>query len=393
MKPRPKFEVADVFRLCREKLGLLSAKKNKVINAILNCRTEKLGGHVYACDNPECGHEEQSYNSCRDRHCPKCQYSAKKSWVEDRVSELLPVPYFHTVFTMPHLFNELAFMNPKELYRILFWAAQESVKQLFKERYKSIPGLISILHTWGSNITFHSHIHMLVTGGGISETGDRWISALENYCLPVKALSKIFRAKFVEALRKSYKANKLRLPENLKEPFAFEDFVESSFKTEWVVYTKKPFAAPIHVLNYLGNYTHRVAFSNHRIVNIENGQVTFKYKAYHDGTHENKIMSLSCEEFCRRFLMHILPAYFVKIRFSGIFAHKNRKKNIEKSRELIAKDKRLKVLSSKDLEAIVEEFAKKNSLETDVCKKCQKGKMIKIKETPNPTWRKSHNTS
>ena len=377
---KPKIEIADLFREHRHRLHIKSGHLEKVIDAIVNCRTERLGGHIYQCDNSECGSEEQSYNSCRNRNCPKCSYSPQELWVDKRVMELLPIPYFHMVFTLPHSLNELIIYNKVKLYGALFKASQLAVKKLMKKNYKADPGMISLLHTWGSNLSYHVHAHMLLTGGGIGLVQDRWIPARENYSLPVKALSPIYRAEFIKEVRKLKKKGKLTLPPSLEAPFAFENLLDSTFSTDWVVYAKKPFTAPIEVLRYLGNYTHRIAFSNHRIVKVENDRVFFHYKEYKDGSHENKIMSLEITEFLRRFLIHVVPRRFVKIRFYGIMANKVRKKKIDQARELIAKDSRLKKLETEELKKIVEEYKATHTVDTDTCRVCKKGKMQKLKE-------------
>jgi hypothetical protein len=377
---KPKIEIADLFRDNHQRLKNLTFHQKQVIDDIINCRTEAMGAHVLKCDNSECGHEEQSYNSCRNRNCPKCQYSAKELWIEKRVDELLPVPYFHMVFTIPHLFNQLILYNRKFFFNLLFQASQESVKELMKTKYKATPGIISLLHTWGSAMPLHVHAHMLVTGGGIHLTEDRWVPARENYSLSIKALSPVYRAVFVKALRKLHDEGKLTLPPNLTSPFAFEDLINKSFHKNWVVYAKEPFAAPIHVVRYLGNYTHRIAFSNHRIIKVENDRVFFNYKDYVNDIPEKKVMSLEIVEFLRRYLMHVVPKGFVKIRFSGIMAHVVRKKKIELARELIAKSSKIKKEEIAKLEKIVSDYKAKYSLKAKDCEVCKKGKMMLVTE-------------
>ena len=326
-----------------------------------------------------------SYNSCRNRNCPKCQYSAKELWVSDRVKELLPVPYYHMVFTVPHVLNELMLWNRKLIFDVLFQSSQLAVKKIFKTKYEATPGMISLLHTWGSNLSFHVHVHMLVTGGGIGVTENRWIPAQENYALSVQALSSIYRAQFLSRLRELHKKNRLRLPEYLQRLEDFNNQLDQSYQNDWVVYAKRPFTAPIHVLNYLGNYTHRIAFSNHRIFSLSENVVSFSFKDYAEGSHEKKVMTLQTTEFLRRYLMHIVPRRFVKIRFFGFMAHRNRKHNIERARELITKDKRLKALDSKTLEEIIAEFKKTHAMDTDQCPKCKEGQMLQIDILEKPT--------
>ena len=377
-----KYEVADLFRQYRSQLGHLSKHQNKVIDAIVNCRTAALGGHVYQCNNSECGNEEQSYNSCRNRNCNKCQYSAKELWVEKRVKELLPIPYFHMVFTVPHCFNELMMYNRVKIFALLFQSSQLAVKKLMKTKYQANPGIISLLHTWGSNLSFHVHTHMLVTGGGIKLDGERWVPSRESYCLPIKALSPVYRAEFIKGLRKLHSQKKLNLPPTLRAPFEFENLVESSFKENWVVYAKKPFSAPINVLKYLGNYTHRIAFSNHRILKVEGDRVYFNYKDYKDGGYEKKITSLAAPEFLRRYLMHVVPKRFVKIRFYGFMAHKSRTRNIERARVLIAQDSRLKKMDAEELKEVIADYKETHSVTSDQCRKCKAGLMVEIQEIP-----------
>ena len=288
------------------------------------------------------------------------------------------MPYYHMVFTVPHFLNELILWNRKLVFDILFQSSQTAVKKLFETKYQATPGMISLLHTWGSNLSFHVHVHMLVTAGGLGIVDDRWIPAQENYALSVIALSSVYRAQFLHRLRELHKNGKLKLPEHLQRPLAFEDLLDQSYQKDWVVYAKRPFAAPLHVLNYLGNYTHRIAFSNHRILSVTGDAVSFSYKDYGNGTHEKKVMTLPIPEFLRRYLMHVVPRRFVKIRFYGFMAHRQRKKNIERARELIAKDKRLKTIDAKSLEEIITEYKKDHSVDTDLCPKCKLGQMLQI---------------
>lgn len=363
-------------------LRKLSRHKQKVVQNIMNCRTAALGGHVYGCDSDDCDHEDYSYNSCRDRNCPKCQYSAKELWVESRVRELLPVPYYHMVFTMPHLFNELMLSNRVLIFNLLFEASSYAVKELFKSRYNAQPGMISLLHTWGQNLSMHDHIHMLVPGGGLSLEKDEWIACEEKYALPEKALSSVFRAYFVKQLRKKYRKGKINFTDNigyLEQPSNFEDLIDKSFEKDWVVYAKEPFSTPLAVLGYLGNYTHRIAFSNHRIVKVEQDRVYFKYKDYRDKA-KIKVMSLKVTEFLRRFLMHVVPKKFVRIRYYGFMTNSKRKKNLKKTRQLIAKTDNQSVLTEEKIEKIIEDYKRKNPVDTDTCPVCKKGKMIVIRE-------------
>jgi hypothetical protein len=377
---KPKYEIADLFISHGHLLKNITSHQQKVIGHITACRTEKMGAHILKCDNVECGHDEQAYNSCRDRNCPKCQYSAKELWINKRINELLPVPYFHMVFTIPHEFNLLILYNRKLFYKLLFQSSQKSVKDLMEKKYKAVPGIISLLHTWGSNLSFHVHTHMLVSGGGIHLTKDRWVFTKENYSLSTKALSAKYRWLFIKGLRKLYKNGKLKLPPELEGAFAFENLLDKTFKCDWVVYAKKPFSAPVHVIRYLGNYTHRIAFSNYRIKKVENGRVFFEYKDYKNKKYEVKLMSLEIVEFLRRYLMHVVPKGFVKIRFFGFMAHKSRRENIIKARELISKNSKFKKVEIENLDKIISEYKETHQLKAKDCEICKKGKMILVND-------------
>ena len=310
----------------------------KVIWNIISCRTSKLGGHMDECE--ECGHIKISYNSCRDRHCPKCQTLKKEKWIEDRKNDLLPVPYFHVVFTIPEELNFLVLTNQKEMYSILFKSVSETLLELSKDaKYLGAEiGFTTILHTWGQNLMNHPHIHCIVTGGGISFDGVRWINSKEDFFIPVKVLSAKFRGKFLYYLKKEYYSNtKLKFTvgiEDLKYKDVFHCFLDKLYKKEWVVYCKAPFKSSEHVFEYLGRYTHRVAISNNRILALENGLVSFKWRDYRDNNKE-KVMTVTAEEFIRRFLMHVLPPKFVKIRHYGILSNRNRRTKLKKCKMIL----------------------------------------------------------
>ena len=310
----------------------------KVINNIISCRTSELGGHVDECE--DCGYTRISYNSCRDRHCPKCQTLKKEKWLEDRKNDLLPVSYFHVVFTIPEELNFLTLINQKEMYSILFKATSETLLELSRDT-KYLGGEIgftTILHTWGQNLMNHPHIHCVVPSGGLSLDSNKWINSKEDFFIPVKVLSRKFRGKFLYYLRKEYYNNpKLKFisdVENLKNKDVFQCFVGKLYKKEWIVYCKPPFGSAEHVLGYLGRYTHRVAISNNRIVSFENGLVVFKWRDYRDNSKE-KFMTVTAEEFIRRFLMHVLPQKFVKIRHYGILSNRNRMTKLKKCKEIL----------------------------------------------------------
>jgi hypothetical protein len=315
----------------------LPSYQRKAMNHILNCRSSALGGHFDQCDS--CGHIRISYNSCRDRHCPKCQNLARERWLVNREQELLDVGYFHIVFTIPNSLNPLALRNQKVIYDIIFRAASESLRELATDpKYLGADiGMLCLLHTWGQNLMDHPHLHCLVPGGGLSFDGLRWIHSSKKFFMPVKVLSRKFRGKFLAFLKEAVSNNTLQFHgqiSHLSEKSCWQDFIDNLYKSEWVVYCKKPFASSAHVLRYLGRYTHRVAISNQRIVSADNGLVTFNYRDYRDN-NKKKLMTVSALEFIRRFLFHILPSRFVKIRYYGIFANRVRKIKVKQSQKLL----------------------------------------------------------
>jgi hypothetical protein len=345
-------EVQDIFSQHGEKYlrthNLPHHVKN-VIHNIVECRTSQLGGHVDECD--ECGHTRISYNSCRNRHCPKCQTLVKEKWLQNRKDDLLPISYFHVVFTIPEELNYLTLTNQKELYSILFKATSETLLELSKDiKYLGAEiGFTSILHTWGQNLMNHPHIHCVVPSGGISLDGTRWVSSREDFFIPVRVLSRKFRGKFLYYLKKEYNTNlKLKLigdAEELRNKSVFQAFIDKLYKKEWVVYCKPPFSSAEHVLEYLGRYTHRVAISNNRIVALENGYVVFKWRDYRNN-NKQKFMTVTAEEFIRRFLMHVLPSKFVKIRHYGFLSNRNRVTKLEKCKMILkAKVKKINEFS------------------------------------------------
>ena len=340
---RPKYEVADILRLYLDdylKDHTLSTHQHKVVNDIIACRTSKLGYHKIKCD--VCDYERIEYDSCRNRHCPKCQGSKRLQWVNDRLNELLPVPYYHCVFTMIHLLNTLALYN-KELIYDIFLKSSARTLQDFAEDPKYLGakiGFVGILHTWGQPLCQHVHVHFIVPAGGISLDESRWIHLpyRKKFLFPVKAMSRRMRKLFCEMLQQAYDDGKLVFPDDLdhlKDPQHFKRFLNKVAWDNWINYVKKPFSTPENVVKYIGRYTHRVAISNHRIIDIADGNVTFKYNEYKDGHVTPKIMTLKAEEFIRRFLLHILPKGFKKIRYFGIFSNGLRKKYLQLARELL----------------------------------------------------------
>ena len=338
-------ELADVFRKYEGDFfarwgHVLGARQRKAFEAIRDCRTAALGGHVEhveQCDT--CGHQVVSYNSCRDRHCPKCQAMARAKWLADREAELLPVPYFHVVFTLPLQIGGLALQNAREIYRILFRAVSETLLTIAADpkHLGAAIGFLAVLHTWGQNLHLHPHLHCVVPGGGIGPDGSSWVGCRPSFFLPVRVLSRLFRNKFLSYLREAFREGKLQFHGEMAQlamPDAFEDLCRQAARIEWVVYAKPPFGGPEQVLKYLARYTHRVAISNSRIVSIDGGKVTFKWKDYAGG-NETKTMTLDAVEFIRRFLLHILPAGFVRIRQFGFLANRTRGKKLELCRALL----------------------------------------------------------
>jgi hypothetical protein len=329
--PRPPVEVADVIRAAGDAFFDGSRKwftwlHLKVLTAILRCRTAALGGHVDACSG--CGHQVISFNSCRNRHCPKCQANARDRWLEARSRDLLPTRYVHVVFTLPHQLAPLALQNKREIYGLLFRSSAETLLQVARDpRHLGAEiGFFSVLHTWNQQLLHHPHVHCVVPAGGLALDHSHWVPGRHNFFLPVKVLSRVFRGKFVAGLRELHAAGQLGFHgalDHLRTPAAFAAFLRPLFRSDWVVYSKRPFGGAEHALRYLGCYTHRVAISNRRLVSLEEGRVTFRWR---DSAHKNKkrLMNLPVAEFLRRFLLHALPRGFVRIRHFGLFAHRRR---------------------------------------------------------------------
>jgi hypothetical protein len=385
-----RLEVADVF--CKhesnffERWGaVLAPPQKKAFEAISNCRTAALGGHVDRCD--QCGHTVISYNSCRDRHCPKCQAMARAKWLSQRQTELLPVDYFHLVFTLPQQIGGLALQNAEEIYRILFRAASETLLTIAADakHLGAAIGFLAVLHTWGQNLHLHPHLHCVVPGGGISPDSERWIGCRHSFFLPVRVLSCLFKKKFLIYLTKSYRLGKLKFHgqmAGLAKPAAFEALCRQANRIDWVVYAKAPFGGPEQVLKYLARYTHRVAISNRRLVSMEDGRVTFKWKDYAGG-NQSKTMTLDAVEFIRRFLLHILPPGFVRIRQFGFLANRVRKEKLALCRGLLAAEP-AEVLPGKTTgEAKTDQQAHDRTL----CPVCKTGHLIPF-EIIQPTPRR-----
>ena len=345
---RPVLEIADIFRdhgpAWRHAMrGHLSHDQLKVMSAIESCRTAALGGHVSRCENAACGHTAIAYNSCRNRHCAKCQGSQARAWMEARKVELLEVAYFHVVFTLPPRLGAIAFQNKAVIYDLLFKASSETLLTIAADpkRLGVKIGFTSVLHTWGSAMTHHPHLHMIVPGGGMSLDGTRWISSSEDYLLPVPVLSRMFRGKMLAMLKAAHDAGRLQFfgpLAGLADRRAFKDFLQPLYQTKWYVYAKRPFAGPEAVLAYLARYTHRVAISSSRLVAADESGVTFNFKDYRiEGPGRYKTMTLAPAEFIRRFMLHVLPKGFHRIRHYGLLARSRTKaETLARARELIA---------------------------------------------------------
>ena len=344
---RPALEVADIFRDCgpawrNANAGHVSLAQLKVMSAIENCRTAALGGHVARCENDACGHTHIAFNSCRNRHCPKCQGSAAREWLEDREAELLPVPYFHVVFSLPAEISDIAYQNKAVVYDLLFKVSAETMLTIAAdpEHLGARIAITSVLHTWGSAMMHHPHVHMIVPGGGLSPDGSKWIAAKPKFLLPVLVLSALFRRRMLEALVAAHKAGKLQFfgeHANLADSTAFIDYLAPLEDKKWHVYAKRPFGGPKAVLAYLARYTHRVAISNRRLLRADAHGVTFKFKDYRiDGPGRYKTMTVHPHEFMRRFLIHVLPKGLHRIRHYGLLARATCTNNIARARELLA---------------------------------------------------------
>jgi hypothetical protein len=374
---RPQYEVADVFRLAGQAYRSghkLNNEQYKAMRAIEQCRTAALGGHVDVCD--ECGHVRTSYNSCRNRHCPKCQSLAREAWLEARRADLLPVGYFHVVFTLPAELRNVVRYNERLLYGTLFREAWEALSGLCTDRryLGARTGMVAVLHTWGQNLHYHPHVHCIVPGGGLS--GGKWVPARKGFLVPVRALSAMFKGKFVSALRRHYQAGHLRLDglcAHLRGRQAFSRLLKNLMAEDWVVYSKPPFAGPGRLLAYLGRYTHRVAISNHRIVSLDKDTVCFRWRDYAGGNLQ-KVMRLGHEEFIRRFLQHVLPAGFCKIRYYGILSNRLRKQSLGLCRRALG------VKPPPHLPTLPwqERYRQATGMDWDTCPVCGKGRMLTV---------------
>jgi len=340
-------EISDIFREYGaeyRKVFRTPSNQTSVMNLIVNCRTSALGSHLERCGN--CGYQTIAYNSCRNRHCPKCQHSVREKWISARESELLPVTYYHIVFTIPEILNPLVLINKAVLYGILFKSASETLLTLGRDpnRLGAEIGMIAVLHTWGQTLTEHPHLHCIVPGGGLSNDGKKWKRSKKakynNFFIHVNVISELFKKKFLYYLKKAYKKGKLKFigkAETLGYKSEFYKLLNKLYEKKWITYCKRPFGGPKQVIEYLGRYTHRVAISNSRIKMIEEGKVVFEYKDYRD--NKRKEMSLVPVEFIRRFMLHILPEGFYKIRYYGILSSRKKRRALERVREILARKK------------------------------------------------------
>jgi hypothetical protein len=376
--------VAEVIRSVRDEfLGGddpgLTPEQCRTLNDLAACRTAALGGHVLEC--PECGHQQIAYNSCGNRHCPTCQAAASARWLEARAAELLPVPYFHLVFTLPDALNAIALGNPRVVYDLLLRRAAETVLEVAAdpESLGARTGVLAVRHTWGQALQFHPHVHCVVPGGGLSEDRTCWVGSRPDFFLPVRVFSRVFRGKFLAGLRAAYTRGQLRVTGRCPDGAAeFERLVSAAVRTDWIVYAKPPFGGPEVVLKYLARYTHRVAISDSRLLDFEDGIVRFRYKDYAHGDRK-RVMSLSASEFVRRFLLHVLPAGFVRIRHYGILSNRQRHDDLALCRELLEGGP---AAEPGPQETVKDPEGPESITPTRVCPACGAGRMIVIAEFP-----------
>jgi hypothetical protein len=383
---RPRLEVAEVIRSCYdaflERYGKgLTPEQRRALDDLARCRTAVLGGHVLEC--PRCRHQQIAYNSCSNRHCPKCQATTAARWLETQAADLLDVPYFHVVFTLPSDLGPITLHNPRQVYGLLMWAAAETLLELAADpkHLGAKIGVLEVLHTWGQNLALHPHVHCVVTGGGLSLDETHWIAGSDRFFLPVGVLSRVFRGKFLQRLHAAFRQGRLRFPGKLAvlgDPERFNRLLSETVRTEWVVYVKRPTKGPATVLKYLARYTHKTAISNRRLLSLEHGQVTFRWKDYAHGGRR-RIMTLGAIEFVRRFLMHVLPSGFVRIRHCGILANCHRRKKLSRCRELLGATP----MTDSDLSDIVSMPEREPlATSTHVCPICGASRMIVIAEFP-----------
>lgn len=388
--PEQTIELADVFRVGFSEYatqhGPLPGQQYKIANALLSCHTSALGGHIYRCG--ECGHEKISYNSCRNRHCPSCQATARAQWVDNRMKELLPVPYFHVVFTMPSQLNPFALRNKEAFYNILFKAASETLQTLAQNpRHLGADiGFIAILHTWGQNLLDHPHLHCVVPAGGLSPGGSKWKKIpYGKFLFPVKVMSALFRGKFLDFFKTAVREKEIGFHgalEKYKDPGEFRLLLDALYESCWVVYAKPPFAGPKAVLKYLGRYTHRIAIANSRLVELTDTHVSFKWKDYTHG-NKQKVMTLTHAEFIRRFLLHVVPKGFVRIRYFGFLSPAAKKEKLTRCMKLLGVKPLAPLSNDIDKKSwdLLLELVGKDPL---CCPLCGTGRMVPYREILRP---------
>jgi len=377
--------VADIFRQHGPEYRQthpLPLQHLRVMRAVEVCRTAELGGHKEQCE--DCGHIEISYNSCRNRHCPKCQTLRKEKWIKDRGQDLLPIEYFHVVFTVPSELNPMCIMNPRVMCNLLFRSASETLLELADnpKHLGARIGFMVILHTWGQNLMEHPHVHCVVTGGGLS-SDNRWVSCRKGFFIPVRVMSSLFRGKFLDHLKKSFDDEDLIFHggiAHLKDPRIFEVFRRQFYHKKWVVYCKPPFDGAEGVLQYLGRYTHRIAISNNRILTLQDGEVCFRWRDYSDGDRQ-KTMTVTAHEFIRRFLLHVLPHRYVRIRHFGLLSNRNRKDDISLCRMLLDSGKTTTKEKDKQ-ETWQEQLLRICGIDVTTCPVCKKGRMLTVELLP-----------
>ncbi len=383
---RPRLTVAEVMRSTYDEFldqfgAKLTPEQRRALKDLTACRTAALGGHVLQC--PKCGYQQIAYNSCGNRHCPTCQATAAARWLEARAAELLPVPYFHLVFTLPNVLGPIALANPRVVYDLLLRCAAATVLEVAAnpEHLGACTGVLALLHTWGQTLQLHPHVHCVVPGGGLSLDGTRWVASRPDFFLPVRVLSRVFRGKFLAGLRAAFATGRLRITGDCSDAAAqFEHLVSAAARSEWVVYAKPPFGGPERVLKYLARYTHRVAISNRRLLDLKDGSVRFRYKDYAHGNRK-RVMKLSASEFVRRFLLHVLPRGLVRIRHYGILSNRQQREDLARCRELLTGGKAVQAESESPAKVESTECPESTTA-TRVCPRCGAGRMILIAVFP-----------
>jgi hypothetical protein len=390
---RPRLEVAEVIRSCRDaflqRYGAgLTPEQRRALDDLTACRTAALGGHVLEC--AACGHQEVSYNSCGNRHCPKCQATASARWLEAEAADLLDTPYFHVVFSLPGALGPVALCNPRCVYGLLMRAAAETLLEVAADpkHLGAEVGVLAALHTWGQSLALHPHVHCVVTGGGPAPDGSRWVAGRDDFFLPARVLSRVFRGKFLSGLRSAFRRGRLRFPGRLAalaRPRRFDRLIAEVLRTEWVVFARPPFGGPATVLKYLARYTHRAAMSNHRLVSLTDGRVTFRWKDYAHGGRRST-MTLEAVEFVRRFLIHVLPAGFVRVRHYGLLANRHRREKLARCRELLGMTMTPEAdTMPTDPDAVAPPTREAAVTPTRACPRCGAGRMVVIAEFPPMT--------